>query len=264
MERDIDPYSYGWLTADKLKEAVLANPSLIHLRSLVSGQTLLAHAVERGSESWVRFLLEHGSPLVDEPGSISPLMESCHRGAVSFTKALLDHGANVNGQDDEGRTPLHWALIGGRVEVVEFLLAMRADFRQRSNDGFTPLMLAACRSNQAAVNLLRNATAPLRVPSKPTRFATIHEAAEHGDLADVAQHLSNRVDINEVRELGWTPLFLASLDGHWRVVKYLLENGAMPSVVDVSGTSPPEYAELAERDRVIRLYKSYFGGTWEP
>ena len=181
MERDIRPFSWGEYNEDALRDAVAADPSLVHRRSGEWERTLLDAAIRRGSESLVRFLLEHGSPLDDDPGRITPLMESCRRGAVSIARALLGHGANANVQDYEGRTPLHWALIVGHVEVVDFLLAKGADFLLRTHRGLTPLMRAGRESDRAMVNLLRNATAPQRVPSKPTCFATIQEAAECGD-----------------------------------------------------------------------------------
>ena len=45
----------------------------------------------------------------------------------SLAKILLDNGADPNAVDDSGRTPLHYAAIGGLESLAEALLAAGAD-----------------------------------------------------------------------------------------------------------------------------------------
>ena len=58
-------------------------------------------------------------------------------------KALIAASANVNTQSDAGSTPLHWAL--DRLEIVLELITAGADVNIRDNSGNTPLHLAAIR-----------------------------------------------------------------------------------------------------------------------
>jgi ankyrin repeat protein len=58
-------------------------------------------------------------------------------------KLLIDHGANVNAsRPSDGMTVLHLAVQSGNRELIEALLANKADVNARNNAGETPLDLA--------------------------------------------------------------------------------------------------------------------------
>jgi ankyrin repeat protein len=59
--------------------------------------------------------------------------------------AISSAGGDIEAVDKVGRTVLHWAVIGGNVDVIERVLSLnRQLLYQRDNDGWTPL-LWACR-----------------------------------------------------------------------------------------------------------------------
>ena len=48
-------------------------------------------------------------------------------------KPLIDaHKFDLTSMDDEGNTPLHWAAVGGYVEIVKILLENGADVESKS------------------------------------------------------------------------------------------------------------------------------------
>ena len=65
---------------------------------------------------------------------------------VRMTKALIEKGANVNAQTQDGIAPLHLAVIHGRIRVVETLLANKANAKLAAKGGVTPLHLATAIS----------------------------------------------------------------------------------------------------------------------
>ena len=61
----------------------------------------------------------------------TPLHEAAVRGEAAVSRALIDHGADVNAAAGGNVTPLHLAACCGHRDVVELLLAARADLNVR-------------------------------------------------------------------------------------------------------------------------------------
>jgi ankyrin repeat protein len=54
------------------------------------------------------------------------LHDAARGGLAERARQLLDQGSEIDPRDDLGRTPLHWAVMGGRVETVRLLLEPRS------------------------------------------------------------------------------------------------------------------------------------------
>merc|ERR1712232_654079 len=82
-------------------------------------------------------------------------------GHVAALEVLLAYGAVVNRQEDDGRTPLHWAVLGGHVPVVALLLAAGADVTKPDANFATPLHAASSApvGNRVPVTMLLEAGA---------------------------------------------------------------------------------------------------------
>ena len=61
------------------------------------------------------------------PGLNEALQRACRQGRVEVVRDLLDRGASVSASDEDGNTPLHFAVATGNVELVRLLLAAGAD-----------------------------------------------------------------------------------------------------------------------------------------
>ncbi|OWZ20951.1 Acyl-CoA-binding protein [Phytophthora megakarya] len=66
----------------------------------------------------------------------------------------LDHGEDVNAQDPEGRTMMHWAVDRDQMTVVEELLRRKASPNVQDADGMTPLHYAASCEHEEMAQLL--------------------------------------------------------------------------------------------------------------
>src|SRR5437762_2253717 len=94
-------------------------------------------AVREGDLEKVKMLLKANPDLVnakDEDG-LMPLHCAAEEGSKEMMELLLAYKADVNAEDDEGGTPLHWAADGGHKEIVELLLAHGADVNAQDDDG---------------------------------------------------------------------------------------------------------------------------------
>ena len=60
-------------------------------------------------------------------------------------KLFLEHGANINGKNKDGETPLHiMAQHRANYDCLELLIDAGANPDAQDNDGWTPLMKAVC------------------------------------------------------------------------------------------------------------------------
>jgi hypothetical protein len=55
---------------------------------------------------------------------------------------LIDHGANINAQDDDGYTPLIVACYKGLADIAQLLIEKGADVNAKDHEGLTALRLA--------------------------------------------------------------------------------------------------------------------------
>ncbi|KAF7816674.1 acyl-CoA-binding domain-containing protein 1 [Senna tora] len=80
--------------------------------------------------------IENGVPvnLKDSEGR-TPLHWAVDRGHLNVTELLVSKNADVNAQDDDGQTPLHYAVVCEREGIAEYLVKHNADTDLKDNDG---------------------------------------------------------------------------------------------------------------------------------
>jgi uncharacterized protein len=81
----------------------------------------------------------------------------------------------------------------------------------------------------------------------------LSEAAFMGRLDKVKQLIEEGADVNGNAESGLTPLAGAANYGHFSVVQFLLENGAVPTITDKEGKNALEEALKAAQPKIVRL-----------
>jgi len=124
------------------------------------GMNPLHAAARSGNSEMVRILTEYGPPDINAGDEIesTPLLSAL--GSHNFKdgsvlQLLLEHGADINVQNQAGQTPLLWASMNGALEVVRLLLEHGADVEAKDNDGKTALQVAAEEGHDKVVELLR-------------------------------------------------------------------------------------------------------------
>ncbi|KAK4571143.1 hypothetical protein RGQ29_029821 [Quercus rubra] len=75
-------------------------------------------------------------------------------GEVDNLLKCIEGGVSVHLKDSEGRTPLHWAVDRGHLNITELLLSRNADVNAKDNDGQTPLHYAVVCEREAIAECL--------------------------------------------------------------------------------------------------------------
>lgn len=193
-----------------------------------------------------------------------PLHYSAQYGLVAVSQELIlymkawtqfDASAGIDTkawQDIEGYAPLHLSVIGGHYRTTQALLLAENDEtvlgREDVAKSGAVLALATKANFYKIVKLLVEAGVNVNHQDEQGETA-LHVCARFG-FEKCAKALldgsaTQRPDL-EIREktFGWTPLFIASVDGQLPVVEHLLAAGALTDRVDFSGWKPIEHAAL--------------------
>lgn len=117
--------------------------------------TALILASRRGELQIVLALLDAGADIgLCNMDGTNALWAACVADSFAIAELLLQRGAAIDRQNENGATVLMYAASNGRTRWVDFLIQAGADLRLRSLDDYSALDLA---SNREILHLLRQA-----------------------------------------------------------------------------------------------------------
>lgn len=120
---------------------------------------VVSRAAIMGASDIVLLLIRSGAD-VDKRGgqaSATPLMFAAYTGQADLAGSLVEHGANVNAADAEGRTALFYAAGRGELGVARMLTARGAKVWQEDRAERTALWSAAFWGRACVVAFLLEA-----------------------------------------------------------------------------------------------------------
>ncbi|WP_159980558.1 MULTISPECIES: ankyrin repeat domain-containing protein [unclassified Novosphingobium] len=152
------------------------------------------------------------------------LFEAAKLGRTELIPLLVENGADVNGYQERGFTPLILAAYNGQADAVEALIKAGAD---------------ACKPDLGQGN-----TAQMGVAFK-------------GDDRIAARLLKEKCDVNARNKAGQTALMMASLFDRTAQIEMLLKSGADPDILDASGRSAASVAEAQGNGGLASMIAKY-------
>ncbi|KAG7671397.1 hypothetical protein Ndes2437A_g04051 [Nannochloris sp. 'desiccata'] len=176
----------------------------------------------------------------DEDGR-SLLHSAVVGGNMHLVQLLVERCGNerINSQDSEGWTPLTSAVSCGFEEIVKYLLSLGADPNSTNAQNRTPLHYAASKGRVPIIKLLIEAGAKTNTKDI-AGWLPLHRAASAGRaeaLRELLLHTSKPL-INARDISGSTPLLLAASGGHQAAAVLLAAKGADVEAEDKDGQTP--------------------------
>lgn len=179
-------------------------------------------------------------------------------------KLLVKSGAEVDGKDNSGLSPLLWAcLVTPDPEVIDTLLELGADPLAATESGLTPALAAARNPNMEIMRKIIAAGGNVMDKSVDGDTALM-QAAEKNSNKDMIEFLIKAgVELEARNKYDASALYLAAGNNpHPEISRTLLEAGADPNQVVKPrkvGLTPTLAAAKNSNPQVIRLLVD-FGG----
>lgn len=220
------------------------------------------------------------------------LIIACRTGIIERIEKLLDDGANINGPNESGQTPLITAVQNQRGRIVKYLLDRGADINIKHGvykysaidvattaesvevlvkaganiesrfNGMTPLHNAVSSGKNIIVETLLYAGANIEavVNNNDPYYdgsTPLMIAVNDGDYDMCALLISRSANVNYETPRRKTCLNIACKNGLYKIARLLIENGVNVNHKDIEGRTALMYAcmyaDSKSYEDVIRL-----------
>ncbi|NXQ01944.1 MYPT2 phosphatase, partial [Vidua macroura] len=157
--------------------------------------------------------------------------QACIDENLDMVKFLVENGANVNQQDNEGWTPLHAVASCGYLNIAEYLISHGANVAAVNSEGEVPSDIA---EEAAMKDLLLE-----QVKKQGVDLELSRKEEEQQMLQDARQWLnSGRIEDIKQPRTGATALHVAAAKGYSEVMRLLIQAGFNLNVQDNDGWTP--------------------------
>ncbi len=163
-----------------------------------------------------------GKP-TEVPCSLGDLAEK--QNWSELKKELASSEADVNTQQADGMTALHWSVKHRHQESIQRLLDAGAEPSSATHYGVTPLMIACSQGDASSVRMLIDAKAQLSVLGLG-KESLLMIASRQGNLDVVKLLIESHGNLDAEDQNGQTALMWAAAAGHTSVVRELVNAGA--------------------------------------
>lgn len=144
----------------------------------------------------------------------------------------------------QGWTPLHLAAYKGHLEIIHLLAESQADVRAPGGMNWIPLPLAAHHKAEVVVSTPALKCGADCNAAKQSGWTPLHLAVQRGAFLSIIHLLEHRADVYACNKVGWTPAHLAALKENMAILKVPVKAGTFrhPGVgwLHTPATGPPE------------------------
>lgn len=208
--------------------------SIVFISSIFAQQfNQLADAVIEKDTVKINQLLQSGIDINIQhktTGTTVLMIASSYYYYDEIVEYLINKGAKLNLQDNEGKTALLWTASNS-LPNAEILVAKGADVNIAANDGMTPFLQATLGVSSGKVTI---------------------------EICDLLRKKGANINtaLTKPSAVGWTALHYAAINGDVELVKYLIKHGADVNKATGEGSTPLYLAQLAKQEEIVKLLKS--------
>lgn len=140
---------------EKIKSLIEAKPILLNQKDK-NGESLLHKVAGYGHLDICKYLISKGIPVdIEIPDAkATPLMMAVSFNNFEVVEYLLSVGANINKQDLNGVSSMHYAVSRNLLKMASLLKSKHADLDLKDKIGRTPLDIAKEKEFAEIKNLL--------------------------------------------------------------------------------------------------------------
>jgi len=207
-----------------------------------------------------------------------------YKGQAIYVDQLPKEGDGEPPRAEGGFTPMLYAAMSGDLDTLKVLAAAHASIDDAAPDGVTPLIVAVVKFHEEAALYLIDSGADVNV-AKPG-YTALHAAALTGQMNVAKALLAHKADVNapvtmpkrlqavfvpynpelqtgRLNQIGVTPFGLAAKAVNTDMMQLLLANGADPTRMTESKTTPMMLAAGLGKRQVTDMFTFIRYYTWD-
>ena len=233
----------------------------IKIMGAFTHSAFLTSYVEKQIEKQKLPIIDYDCMIEMEKNKVEEIMkkidpfESASEGRLDSLKLMIQKGFDIKTRDSKQRTVLHYAAMGGHIDIVKYLVEdCQCDVDPLDYEGKTPLLRTVKFGHRDVISFLHSHGANLVKPSQ-TGWYPIHAAAKWGHYEIIDYLLINGVNIElaEGRDQR-TPLYIACQFGNRDAVIFLINHGANPyAATGREGFTPLHIASFRNYAEIVEL-----------
>ena len=224
---------------------LLSGASPIYSSGQLQSAPLLSLHAQRGYEDMINLLLEFGADINGENNEgTTPLMFAAMEGHVEIVRTLIQNGAVVNKIDRADTNALVYAAKMGHLPIVEYLVSCDWNCTKQNDlclkEASQQSLVAAAASGQVQVleYLLDMSEVDINAPDTIRGDTALCAAAGSGEKEACDILLKRGAKVTVTNLKETPPLHMATKQGHWSVADTLLNAGAKSDHLDNAGRTP--------------------------
>lgn len=222
----------------------------------------LLQGAQEGNVALVKRSIEQRADLdIKNTEGETPLILAAWYGSPEIVSLLLESGANINAQDNNGYTAIAKAAslgVGRHYEIVEILIQACANLNLKTKEGKSPFLLAMLNGHYDLGKVIRNAGAKEeQIFLGKDADKELLAASAIGDIQRVKYVFFFKPNVNATNELGQTPVMLAARIGKKDILNLLLKAGATVDTKDISGKTALMFAARRGNKEAVSVLLDY-------